>query len=98
MQIVLQGTNAMRLIIYNYCAKLIYILTVPVTLAMLAEEHLHDKFQATAPEKPETVMPVFNHPNAFANNTTFDFSAVQESLRGGWQRLKGFFARLFNRL
>jgi hypothetical protein len=78
--------------------QLIYILTVPVTLAMLAEEHLHDKFQAAAPEKPETVMPVFNHPNAFANNTAFDFSAMQESLRGGWQRLKGFFVRLFNRL
>src|SRR5688572_1038445 len=64
--------------------QLIYILTVPVTLAMLAEEHLHDKYAAAAPEKPEPVMPLFNHPNAFANNQQFDFQLYRKRCeRGG---------------
>jgi hypothetical protein len=78
--------------------QLIYILTVPVTLAMLAEEHLHDKYKVTTAEKLETALPVFSHPNVFATPTRFDFSVVQDSVRTGWQRVKGFFARLFNRL
>ena len=77
--------------------QLIYILTVPVTLAMLAEEHLHDKYLPPATDKAEPVSPVLHHPNAYVDAAKpFDFSGLQESLRMGWQRVKNFFARFFN--
>jgi hypothetical protein len=76
--------------------QLIDILMVPVTLAMLAEERLHEKPQVPEPEKAETNVLAMNHPN-FEDAPEFDFAALKEMLRLWYQRTRDFFMRLFRK-
>jgi len=68
--------------------ELIFLLTVPVTLAMLAEQQLH------TPAKPEQpVQPIIAHPTAYPSQTTpiiaqANFAAIREIAMRWFQRVK----------
>jgi hypothetical protein len=72
-------------------------LMVPVTLAMLAEERLHEKAQRPASTKQDSHAPTLNHPNAYGDKLQFDFVAFQEMLQRWFYKTKDFFTRLFRK-
>ncbi|MDQ7036892.1 MAG: hypothetical protein Q9P01_19270 [Anaerolineae bacterium] len=72
-------------------------LMVPVTLAMLAEERLHEKPQRPASTKQDSHVPTLNHPNAYDDKLQFDFLAFQEMLQRWFYKTKDFLQRLFRK-
>lgn len=72
-------------------------LMVPLTLAMLAEEHLHEKPQPPSAEKQDSHVPTLNHPTAYDDKLQFDFAAFQEMLQRWYYKTSDFFQRLFRK-
>ena len=78
--------------------QLIDILMVPVTLAMLAEEHLHEKPQPPKSEEAEVHLSALSHPNyGDEDMPEFDFVALKEMLRKWYNNIRNFFTRLFRK-
>lgn len=77
--------------------QLVDMLMIPVTLAMLAEERLHEKPPSAPPAPTIAQLPVLGHTSAFGQPQSADFTVVKETVRHWWQRTKDFVVRLFRR-